>query len=560
MPKLSAQEKLEKKQLLEEKREARRIAKEEKEKRNPKGSQTGSSKDNKDNETGESSTTVDPTKCYISEISDDSLNHIMWFMSARDLGTFAMTCRHFRNKFLVDGRVSFLLSRLSRPNDARMKNGFLGGINLCPGGEIEATEILKQSFEGGDTGRIQKSIFRKDPPPGDVTGDFATYARFVEEAVCGYATQNDGRKGGNNGTRTPILLPPFVNGRFVSASPEHSVARMGGGNESGGGSGVVCWGVGKRGQLGTGKQMDEEEPKFLLGGIGYGIRIVQVSAGGGLVRIAHTLLLTSTGQVLSFGTGQYGALGHGYSGGKQLPDVLRPKFIDALLGTRMVCVSAGEIHSAAVSADGDVYTWGDGFCGQLGHGGKKPEVSPLQVEKGGLEDESISHVSCGARHTLAVTEDGEVFSWGLGHYGVLGRTYTPFDHDSAAALVGLGVEEREDHGMAANLDDDPQGGGGENGGHGPQVQGMPYDFENLMAHLDMLSTLSLVDSSDQCIPKRIDSLEGIKIIGASAGHRHSLFLDEKGTLYSCGAGVTGCLGHGDNLSSSYPMKIKSFGK
>jgi alpha-tubulin suppressor-like RCC1 family protein len=72
---------------------------------------------------------------------------------------------------------------------------------------------------------------------------------------------------------------------------------------------VASWGVGKRGQLGHGKREDHKDPKLMMGGIGYGIRIVQVAAGGGLVRVAHSLLLTSHGKVLSFGTGQYGALG-----------------------------------------------------------------------------------------------------------------------------------------------------------------------------------------------------------------------------------------------------------
>lgn len=149
--------------------------------------------------------------------------------------------------------------------------------------------------------------------------------------------------------------------RFASVSPEHTLCRVGGGEKSGGGgSGVASFGVGKRGQLGHGKRVDEKKPRMLLGGIGYGIRIVQVSAGGGLVRVAHSLLLTATGRVLSFGTGQYGALGHGYSGGKQLPDVLRPQYIEALSGVRCIGISAGELHSAAVSVDGDVYTWGDG--------------------------------------------------------------------------------------------------------------------------------------------------------------------------------------------------------
>jgi alpha-tubulin suppressor-like RCC1 family protein len=237
-------------------------------------------------------------------------------------------------------------------------------------------------------------------------------------------------------TPTPIPIqwksktnqqPPIVNGRFVSVSPEHTVCRVGGdGDKCGaGGSGVASWGVGKRGQLGHGKRKDEHQPRRIVGGLGYGIRIVQISAGGGLVRVAHTLLLTSKGSVLSFGNAQYGQLGHGYSPGKQLPDVMRPQFIQELSHLQCICVSAGELHSAVVTADGDLYTWGDAFCGQLGLADKRPKLVPCCVEKGGLEDECVLSVSCGARHTLAVTEDGEVFSFGLGHFGVLGRSYTP---------------------------------------------------------------------------------------------------------------------------------------
>ena len=140
----------------------------------------------------------------------------------------------------------------------------------------------------------------------------------------------------------------------------------------------------------------------------------------------------------------------------------------------------------------------------------------------------------------------ECWSWGLGHFGVLGRTFTPYDHDSAAALAGFGGEDDEREIVAA-IDR-------------ALVVPQEYNIDNLMAHLDMIANLSLVDSSDQCIPKKIDSLEGIKIIGASAGHRHSLMLDDKGSLYSCGAGTTGCLGHGDTAPSSHPMKIRAFGK
>ena len=208
----------------------------------------------------------------------------------------------------------------------------------------------------------------------------------------------------------------------------------------------------------------------------------------------------------------------------------------------------------------DVYTWGDGFCGQLGHADKAPQTSPVQVTNGGLDDECVSHISCGARHTIAVTEDGEVFSWGLGHFGVLGRSFTPFDHEPEAALMGMGAEE-EDAQMAAGQERNAAPAAAADTTQNDdqrQQESAAWDFENLMAHLDMIKNLTLKDSSDQCIPRPIDSLEGIKIVGASAGHRHTLLLDEHGSLYSCGSGITGCLGLGDNTSHSHPMKIQYF--
>lgn len=308
--------------------------------------------------------------------------------------------------------------------------------------------------------------------------------------------------------------------------------------KSGGGSGVGSWGVGKRGQLGHGLRKDEEHPKRLLA-LGYGTRIVQVSAGGGLVRVAHTLLLTSFGKVLSFGTAAYGQLGHGFSAGKQLPDVLRPKYIDSLSTVRCICVSAGELHSAAVTDDGELYVWGDGFCGQLGLADKRPQLTPQLVEKGGLEDEIVLSVSCGARHTLVCTEEGEVFSFGLGHFGVLGRSFTPYEYFNNAAVQGLGVE-------VANHD----------------IEDTNTNIRTLddqtRQQLDLISNLTLDDGSDQCIPKVIEALQGIKIIGVSAGHRHSMFLGANGDVYTCGDGSGGALGHGDTEKQDFPIKVQYF--
>lgn len=301
---------------------------------------------------------------------------------------------------------------------------------------------------GGETNRLvskkMKQYNKKNAGKEDGECDeYPAYARFVEEATIGYSSMQCSRHG---------VFPTHCQGRFVSCSPEHTLLRLGGGGNThsgAGGSGCTAWGVGKRGQLGQGKREDEAEPKMLLQKIGYGIRIVQVSAGGGLVRVAHSLLLTSTGRVLSFGTAQYGALGHGFDAGKQLSDCLRPRYIDALKDTKCICVSAGELHSGAVTIDGDVYTWGEGFCGQLGLADRRPHLLPEQVTKGGLEDECVSNISCGCRHTLVTTEEGEVFSWGLGRFGVLGRSYTDFTYNNDVGMVVPEGEEGHVQGAAA---------------------------------------------------------------------------------------------------------------
>lgn len=199
---------------------------------------------------------------------------------------------------------------------------------------------------------------------------------------------------------------------------------------------------------------------------------------------------------------------------------------------------AGELHSAVVTDDGDVYTWGDGFCGQLGHGNKKPQLTPKQLTAGDIDDECILSVSCGARHTLCVTEDGEVFSFGLGHFGVLGRTYTPYEYFAPQALSNMGIEVDQEQQQVAQQ---PLG-------HIEQID------DEMRSHLDLLANLTLDDNSDQCFPKVIDSLQGVNIVSACAGHRHSMFLDSYGGVYTCGSG------HGPEEKQEIPMKVMKFGK
>ena len=76
----------------------------------------------------------------------------------------------------------------------------------------------------------------------------------------------------------------------------------------------------------------------------------------------HTLAMTADGAACSWGTAEHGRLGHG-DGQNQL----LPKKVEALIGQRVVAVSAG-CHSLTLTADGAVLTWGAARLGRLGHG------------------------------------------------------------------------------------------------------------------------------------------------------------------------------------------------
>ena len=420
--------------------------------------------------------------CYILTLPDDTIHTIYCYLPASDLGNISSTCKHL-NHMLRTARTIYVATRLLRPpplqlqvqpNSKQQPKSIYHQINLCSTKQ-QVQELITRSIvagQGDATGRVATTTTKGNLNKNN-HNEFVSYARFLEETMCGYSHLQRRKKTTNNKImkkeQEPILhyLPNHVQGRMASCSPEHSICRVGGDGRysGGGGSGVASWGIGKRGQLGhtitrsnSDERKDVRHPQRIIGmhpndvqqpnrqqqhernnsfvhpssPLGYGTRIVQVAAGGGLVRIAHTLLLTSTGRILSFGAGQYGALGHGYSGAKQLPDVIIPTYINGPLQNIIcICIAAGELHSATVTSDGDVYTWGDGFCGQLGHGDKRPQVVPKQIvnNKSELPNEMVVNITCGCRHTIAVTEDGEVYSWGLGRYGVLGRSYTPFDYD-----------------------------------------------------------------------------------------------------------------------------------
>ena len=73
-----------------------------------------------------------------------------------------------------------------------------------------------------------------------------------------------------------------------------------------------------------------------------------------------------------------------------------------------------------MEATGEVYSWGRGDYGQLGHGNKLHLELPKKIATIKPGKNPVSHVSCGRSHAAAITEEGTVFVWGQNDNGQLG--------------------------------------------------------------------------------------------------------------------------------------------
>lgn len=132
---------------------------------------------------------------------------------------------------------------------------------------------------------------------------------------------------------------------------------------------VYACGEGSNGRLGLGHSNNIGSPRQLPALSQYVIRKIAVHSGG-----RHALALTADGRVFSWGEGDDGKLGNGTTTTSE-----SPRLIEALDGFRIRDIAAGSSHSAAVTSSGELYTWGLGEYGRLGHGDCATQLLPKRV-------------------------------------------------------------------------------------------------------------------------------------------------------------------------------------
>ncbi|KAI8063477.1 regulator of chromosome condensation 1/beta-lactamase-inhibitor protein II [Gongronella butleri] len=175
---------------------------------------------------------------------------------------------------------------------------------------------------------------------------------------------------------------------------------------------VFVIGNGDIGQLGLGEDMLNRKRPMPLRALD-DKEIVDIVSGG-----LHTLALTSNGKLYSWGCNDQRALGRDTSD----DDGFEPGLVEGLDDVVITKIAAGDSISLALTDDGKLYCWGTFRCkeGQLGFSKGKP-VQDTAALFTPLASHNIIDIAAGTDHCLALADNGDVYSWGDGACYQLGR-------------------------------------------------------------------------------------------------------------------------------------------
>lgn len=131
---------------------------------------------------------------------------------------------------------------------------------------------------------------------------------------------------------------------------------------------------------------------------------VKVACGG-----QHAAVLTSDGEVMTWGKGGYGRLGQGHT-----EALTEPTLVYALQHVTIVKIACGFAYSAAISDTAELYTWGAGENGRLGLGDTRDRHLPCRVSA--LSHIRVASVAAGSVHTCILSTEGSLFTCGKCEY------------------------------------------------------------------------------------------------------------------------------------------------
>ncbi|BBN02425.1 inhibitor of Bruton tyrosine kinase [Marchantia polymorpha subsp. ruderalis] len=226
---------------------------------------------------------------------------------------------------------------------------------------------------------------------------------------------------------------------------------------------------------------------------------------------------TGAKEVFSWGNGSNYQLGIGTTG------ILRvPARVDALQGCDIVSVAAAKFHSVALTATGEVYSWGFGRGGRLGHpdfdihSGQVAVITPRQITNS-FGCRPVRVIAVAKHHTIVATDNGEVYTWGSNREGRLG--YPHVDTQPTPRRVNT-LKAKVVKVAAANKHNAVLTEAGEVYTWGCNLEGqLGYGTSN---------------STSNYIPRLVECLKGKKLTSVATAKYHTVVLGAEGELYTWG--------------------------
>uniref|UniRef100_A0A0D9VAA9 FYVE-type domain-containing protein n=1 Tax=Leersia perrieri TaxID=77586 RepID=A0A0D9VAA9_9ORYZ len=304
--------------------------------------------------------------------------------------------------------------------------------------------IPMDAFRVSYSSAISSSSHGSGHDDGDALGDVFIWGEGTGEGLLGGGSS---WVGSSSGAKMDHLLPkPLefavrLDVQNISCGGRHAALVTKQGE-------IYSWGEESGGRLGHGVDCDVAQPK-LIDSLAH-MNIELVACGE-----YHTCAVTLSGDLYTWGDGtfKFGLLGHGNDVSHWVP-----KRVDGPLeGIHVSSISCGPWHTALVTSAGQLFTFGDGSFGVLGHGDRaialttsghvytmgsavygqlgNPQADgllPVRVE-GKLHKNFVEEISCGAYHVAVLTSRTEVYTWGKGAHGRLGHGDT--DDKNTPTLV-----------------------------------------------------------------------------------------------------------------------------
>lgn len=316
----------------------------------------------------------------------------------------------------------------------------------------------------------------------------------------------------------------------VAAGGQHSLALTSEGK-------VYSWGNNNGGQLGNNSTASSSVPVAVYENSGLADKTVIAIAAGSV----HSLALTSEGAVFAWGSNSFGQLGVDFGTTWTIPTQIAQTA--AVGNRRFVSIAAGGFHSIALANDGQLIAWGDNTFGQIGNGANEERRGATNVNmSGALSGKSIMAIAAGLYHSLALSSDGLVFSWGRNAAGQLGDgsnsdRNVPVPVSAANRVISRGViaiAAGSNHSVALLQNRMVATWGGNTSGQ-----------------------LGDGTTTNSNVPVRVATgvLPSGKVSRISAGLEHNVAYAMDGNIYAWGANFDGQLGSGNINASAVPVKV-----